>query len=154
MKKVLFLIVMFTLAFTSVNAQDAVVAVPQNPNGPDIQFVKTTHDYGTIIQGADGNCEFKFKNIGKEPLILSNVVSTCGCTVPSWSREPIMPGKEGVIKIHYDSNRIGPISRQIPVISNAKTERVVLNITGKIDPKPTEQMPEKAVVPSTTPVSH
>ncbi len=152
MKKVLFSIVMFAFAITTINAQNA--TVPQNPNGPDIKFVKTTHDYGTIIQGADGNCEFKFKNIGKEPLILSNVISSCGCTVPSWNREPIMPGKEGVIKIHYDSNRIGPISKQITVMSNAKTERVVLNITGKIEPKPTEQMPEKTLAPGTTPVSH
>ena len=59
MKKVIFSIVMFALAFTTVKAQDA--AVPVNPNGPDIQFTKTVHDYGTIIQGADGNCDFKFK---------------------------------------------------------------------------------------------
>ncbi len=152
MKKVIFSIVLFALAFTTVNAQDA--AIPQNPNGPDIHFVKTTHDYGTIIQGADGNCDFKFKNTGKEPLILSNVVSSCGCTVPSWTRDPIMPGKEGTIKVKYDTNRIGMIGKQITVMSNAKTDRVVLQITGKIEPKPTEQMPEKAVNPGTTPVSH
>ena len=149
MKKVIFSIVMLALAFTTVKAQDA--AVPVNPNGPDIQFVKTVHDYGTIIQGADGNCDFKFKNTGKEPLILSNVVSSCGCTVPSWTRDPIMPGKEGTIKVKYDTNRIGVIGKQITVMSNAKTERVVLQITGKIEPKPTEQMPEKTVTPGTTP---
>ena len=156
MKKVLFSIVMFALAITAVNAQDAATpSVPQNPNGPDIKFVSLTHDYGTITQGADGNCDFKIKNIGKEPLILSNVVSSCGCTVPSWNREPIMPGKEGLIKIHYDTNRIGVIGKQITVMSNAKTERVVLNITGKVEPKPTEQMPEKTVAPGTTaPVVH
>ncbi|NVN95734.1 MAG: DUF1573 domain-containing protein [Bacteroidetes bacterium] len=154
MKKVIFSIVMFTLAFATVKAQDA--AIPVNPNGPDIQFVKTVHDYGTIIQGADGNCDFKFKNTGKEPLILSNVVSSCGCTVPSWTRDPIMPGKEGTIKVKYDTNRIGMIGKQITVMSNAKTERVVLQITGKIEPKPTEQMPEKTVTPGTTPapISH
>jgi hypothetical protein len=154
MKKVIFSIVMFALAFTTVKAQDA--AVPVNPNGPDIQFGKTVHDYGTIIQGADGNCDFKFKNTGKEPLILSNVVSSCGCTVPSWTREPIMPGKEGTIKVKYDTNRIGVIGKQITVMSNAKTERVVLQIAGKIEPKPTEQMPEKTVTPGTTPtpISH
>ena len=154
MKKVIFSIVMLALAFTTVKAQEA--AVPVNPNGPDIQFVKTVHDYGTIIQGADGNCDFKFKNTGKEPLILSNVVSSCGCTVPSWTRDPIMPGKEGTIKVKYDTNRIGVIGKQITVMSNAKTERVVLQITGKIEPKPTEQMPEKTVTPGTTPapISH
>jgi hypothetical protein len=152
MKKVFFSIIMFAIAITTINAQDA--AVPQNPNAPDIKFVKSVHDYGTIIQGADGNCEFKFKNIGKEPLILSNVVSSCGCTVPSWEREPIMPGKEGTIKVKYDTNRIGVISKQITVMSNAKTDRVILQIAGKIEPKPAEQMPEKTVTPGTTPVSH
>ncbi|MCX6231821.1 MAG: DUF1573 domain-containing protein [Bacteroidetes bacterium] len=150
MKKVFFSIVMFALVITMAKAQD----VPQNPNAPEIQFSKTTHDYGKIIQGADGNCEFKFKNTGKEPLILSNVVSSCGCTIPSWSRDPIMPGKEGSIKVKYDTNRIGIISKQITVMSNAKTDRVVLQIAGTIDPKPAEQMPEKAVAPGTTPVSH
>ena len=55
---------MLAFAFSTINAQDA--AVPQNPNGPDIKFVNAVHDYGTIIQGADGNCEFKFKNTGKD----------------------------------------------------------------------------------------
>ena len=89
-------------------------------------------------------------------MILSNVVSSCGCTVPSWTREPIMPGKEGTIKVKYDTNRIGVIGKQITVMSNAKTERVVLQIAGKIEPKPTEQMPEKTVTPGTTPtpISH
>jgi len=153
MKKLIFSIVMIAIAITTVNAQDA-ASIPQNPNGPDIKFVNAVHDYGTIIQGADGNCEFKFKNTGKEPLILSNVVSSCGCTVPSWNREPIIPGKEGIIKVKYDTNRIGMIGKQITVMSNAKTDRVVLQITGKIEPKPTEQMPEKAASPATTPVSH
>ncbi len=152
MKKIVFSVIIFAMAIITLNAQDA--TVPVNPNGPDIQFSKTTHDYGTIMQGADGNCEFKFKNTGKEPLILSNVISSCGCTVPSWTREPIMPGKEGSIKVKYDTNRIGIISKQITVMSNAKTDRVVLQIAGKIEPKPAEQMPEKDLTPGTSPVSH
>ncbi len=150
MKKVFFSILMFALVIMTVNAQK----VPENPNGPDIKFVKLVHDYGTIVQGADGNCEFKFENTGKEPLILSNVVSSCGCTVPSWTREPIMPGKEGTIKVRYDTKRIGVIGKQITVMSNAKTERVVLRIKGKIQPKPAAQMPEKKVSPGAAPVKH
>ncbi len=152
MKKIVFSIIMFAIAIITTNAQNA--AVPSNPNGPDIQFTKTTHDYGTLQQGGDGNCEFKFKNTGKEPLILSNVISSCGCTVPSWTREPIMPNKEGTIKVKYDTNRIGIISKQITVMSNAKTDRVVLSIAGKIEPKPAEQMPEKAINPGASPVNH
>lgn len=151
MKKVILSVIVFAIAIFTIKAQDA--AIPVNPNGPDIKFVKTTHDYGTIMQGADGNCEFKFKNTGKEPLILSNVISSCGCTVPSWTREPIMPGKEGTIKVKYDTNRIGIIGKQITVMSNAKTDRVVLNITGKIEPKPAEQMPEKNLNQGAAPVN-
>lgn len=152
MKKIVFSIIMFAIAIITTNAQNA--GIPVNPNGPDIQFTKTTHDYGTIQQGGDGNCEFKFKNTGKEPLILSNVISSCGCTVPSWTREPIMPNKEGTIKVKYDTNRNGIISKQITVMSNAKTDRVVLSIAGKIEPKPAEQMPEKAINPGASPVNH
>lgn len=145
---VLSIVVIFFTTLNSVKSQE----VPTNPNGPEIQFTKTVHDYGTIQQGGDGNCEFKFKNVGKEPLILSNVVSSCGCTVPSWTREPIMPGKEGTIKVKYDTNRIGIISKQITVMSNAKSDRVVLQITGKVEPKPAEQIPEKDLNRGAAPV--
>ena len=62
--------------------QEQAAAQANNPNAPIIKFDKMEHDYGTIEQNADGNCEFKFTNEGKEPLILSNVRSSCGCTVP------------------------------------------------------------------------
>src|SRR5262249_50872310 len=57
-----------------------------NPNAPEITFETDLHDYGTIKQGADGGCEFKFTNTGKEPLIISNAVGSCGCTVPTWPK--------------------------------------------------------------------
>ncbi len=103
--------------------------------GPEIQFERTVHDYGTMEQGGNGDTEFKFKNVGSEPLILSNVQSSCGCTTPSWPREPIMPGQEAAIKVHYDTNRIGGISKTVTVTTNGKTDRVTLRITGNINPK-------------------
>lgn len=103
--------------------------------GPGIKFEKTVHDYGTIEQGANGDCEFVFENNGTEPLILSNVRSSCGCTVPSWPREPIMPGKKSSIKVHYDTNRVGGISKSITVSTNGNPERVVLSIRGSVTPK-------------------
>ncbi len=139
MKKIIIVISLLFIALATTFAQDS----PQKNNGPEIKFNTSTHDYGTMIQGADGNCEFKFTNTGKEPLVLSNVVASCGCTIPTWSREPIMPGKEGIIKVHYDTNRLGPIAKQITVMSNAITDRVILQITGLINAKPAELMPEK-----------
>ena len=104
-------------------------------DGPGIKFEQTGHDYGTIEQGANGNCEFEFVNNGTEPLILSDVRSSCGCTVPSWPREPIMPGKKSAIKVHYDTNRVGGISKSITVSTNGNPDRVVLSIRGTVNPK-------------------
>ena len=100
-----------------------------------IVFDKTVYDYGTITQGADGNCEFKFTNKGKEPLILSNVTSSCGCTVPQWPKEPIAPGKSGSIKVKYDTNRIGMINKTITVNANAINANIVLTIKGTVTAK-------------------
>jgi len=100
-----------------------------------IVFDKTVHDYGTIVQNADGNCEFQFTNKGKEPLVLSNVSSSCGCTVPTWPREPIAPGKSASIKVKYDTNRVGLINKSITVSSNAANNPVVLQIKGNVTPK-------------------
>ena len=110
-----------------------------------IEFVKTVHDYGTIFQGANGECEFEFKNVGKEPLVLSNVRSSCGCTVPSWPKEPIMPGKTGSITVKYNTERLGAISKTVTVISNA--EDVTLRIAGQVKQKQDESLPEKQQSP-------
>ncbi|MFM7216532.1 MAG: DUF1573 domain-containing protein, partial [Bacteroidota bacterium] len=106
--KTLSLATCFSIAATFIaSAQEAApvaapaqntVAAPSpadNPNAPEITFEKELHDYGTIKQGADGNCEFKFKNTGKEPLIITNARGSCGCTVPTYPKEPIMKGQTG-----------------------------------------------------------
>ncbi len=105
----------------------------------EIKFEKMVHDYGNIVQGANGECVFKFKNIGKEPLILTMCQGSCGCTVPQCPKDPILPGKSGEIKVKYDSNRVGPINKSISVQSNSKTGTQTLQITGNISPKPVEE---------------
>lgn len=97
-----------------------------------ITFEKTIHDYGTILQGGDGQCEFAFTNTGTNPLVLSNVRSSCGCTVAEWSKEPILPGKSSSIKVRYDTNRVGTIAKSITVTSNAKNSTVKLTIKGNV----------------------
>jgi len=123
-----------------------------NPNAPDIVFNKTVHDYGTMEQHGDGKCEFSFTNEGKEPLILSNVRSSCGCTVPTWPREPILPGQSGIIKVKYDTKRVGAINKSVYVTSNAKVAKVTLKIKGKINAKAKSTIPEKKVSTSVSPV--
>lgn len=97
-----------------------------------IKFTHTEHDYGEIEQNSDGICEFKFKNLGDEPLILSNVRSSCGCTVPEWPKDPIKKAKEGVIKVKYNTRIVGAFSKTIVVYSNGSEEPVYLKIKGVV----------------------
>jgi hypothetical protein len=149
MKKIALLIGIIAFAFFTVNAQ---TDQPENPNAPDISFDKLVHDYGTITQNANGECEFTFTNTGKEPLVLTNVRSSCGCTVPSWPRQPVLPGKSEVIKVKYATNRLGVINKTITVESNAKTNPVTLRITGNVVAPPSETVPEKNIDQNSTPV--
>ncbi len=123
-----------------------------NPNAPVIKFDKTTHDYGTIKQHGDGNCKFTFTNEGKEPLIITNVRSSCGCTIPTWPREPILPGQSKVIKVKYDTKRMGLINKTVHVYSNATTPSVTLRIKGKVVTKPNSAIPAKKATESAAPV--
>jgi len=123
-----------------------------NPNAPEITFDKLVHDYGTIEQHADGNGEFTFTNNGKEPLILSNVRSSWGCTIPAWPRQPVLPGQSDVIKVKYDTKKVGTINKSIHVYSNAKTSPVTLKVKGKILAKSAATMPEKEVNKTASPV--
>jgi hypothetical protein len=148
MKKIVLLLAMMVFAAFAVNAQTGQQPVtpapaPENPNAPVITFEKTVHDYGTVKYEGDGKCEFKFTNTGKEPLILTTVKSSCGCTVPSWPREPILPGQSDVIKVEYKTNRVGTINKTITVESNAKNKTEVLRITGQVVKEQEAITPEK-----------
>ena len=153
MKKVLFTLGISMVMTLAAFAQNATPQPAANPNAPVITFEKTTYDYGTVIKGGDGTCEFKFKNTGIEPLILSNVASSCGCTVPEWPREPIMKGKSASIKVKYDSNRVGPINKTITVMSNAKEASVQLRIVGNVVEATGAQMPQNNLNPGSAPVA-
>jgi len=122
---ILTVLLAFLIGFV-VNAQT------DNPNAPTIEFEKEVHDYGTIEQGDDGNCVFVFTNNGKEPLILSDVKSSCGCTVPKWPSEPIGPGKSNEIKVKYNTKRLGKINKTVTVYSNAGTPVKTIKITGNV----------------------
>jgi hypothetical protein len=114
-----------------------------------IEFKSDTVDYGTIEKGANGVREFEFTNTGNEPLIISKVSSSCGCTIPKKPDGPIMPGKTGVIEVKYDTNRVNPIRKTITVISNAETPTVALKIKGLVVAANTEgvlQKKDKSVV--------
>jgi len=97
-----------------------------------IEFKTDTIDYGTIEKGSNGVRVFEFTNTGNAPLIISDVKSTCGCTVPKKPDGPIMPGETGQIEVKYDTNRVNPIRKTITVTSNAVTPTVALKIKGEV----------------------
>lgn len=131
MKKTLFIIITLLISGTSMFAQTAVQAT-ENPDAPIIFFEETLFDYGTIEQNSDGNHNFIYKNIGKEPLIFSKVRSSCGCTIPEWSREPLLSQQQDTIKVKYDTRRLGRFSKTISVFSNSKKPMIVVRIQGEV----------------------
>lgn len=103
-------------------------------NGPKISFNKDVHDYGQMEQGGDPYCEFEFTNTGDAPLIISNAKGSCGCTVPEWPKEPVMPGKTAIMKVRYDTKRVGPINKSVTITSNAvDNPTTVLRIKGNVN---------------------
>lgn len=107
-----------------------------------MKFKQEVHDFGNVKQGTPTSYEFEFTNVGKEPITILSAKSTCGCTVPKHSTDPIQPGKKGSIKVTYDSNRIGAINKSITVTTTAGVK--VLQIKGNVDKAP------ESSVPSTT----
>jgi hypothetical protein len=97
-----------------------------------ISFESQTIDYGTILQDSDGNRVFNFQNTGDAPLLITNVKTSCGCTVPSYSKDPILPGETGEIKINYNTKKLGAFTKSITVSSNTKSGNTVLKIKGNI----------------------
>lgn len=98
-----------------------------------ITFSQDQIDYGIIKKNSDGNQIFKFTNTGDKPLIISNVKSSCDCSVPSWTRTPILPGKSGEINVKYNTKNLGKFSKSIEVFSNdPKISRKLLKIKGEV----------------------
>ncbi len=96
------------------------------------EFKTETIDYGEISKGSDGVRSFEFTNVGDEPLVITDVKSSCGCTVPEKPDGPIAVGETGVIKVKYDTKRVGPIRKTITVYSNADEPVKALKIKGTI----------------------
>ena len=98
----------------------------------EFKFVKETHDFGKIAQGKPVSVEFKFTNIGDEPLIITNIESVCGCTVPKYTNTPVLKGKTGTITVTYNAAALAPFSKGLTIKSNAKTPVKVIYIKGEV----------------------
>jgi len=96
------------------------------------EFESQVIDYGTIEHNANGVRAFKFKNVGKSPIVITNVKGSCGCTVPTKPDGPIMPGASAEIGVKYATDRVGAFSKTVTVTSNASDKTVVLKIKGTV----------------------
>jgi hypothetical protein len=130
MKKLGAVLGLFLFFTVAVSAQGT--AKLESAGGAEMTFESEVIDYGTIAQNADGLRVFKFTNTGNAPLIISNSKGSCGCTVPTWPKQPINPGEKGEIKVKYATNRVGPINKSVTVTSNASTPTKVLRIKGNV----------------------
>lgn len=104
-----------------------------------LKFNEETHDFGNVKKGDPTTFEFVFTNVGKEPITIQSAKSTCGCTVPKHSTDPVMPGKTGSIKVTYDSKRVGPINKPITVTTNVGVK--TLHIKGNVEKTPESSVP-------------
>jgi len=116
-------------------------ATADNPDGnaeslAEIVFTKYEHDFGTITDGEQVETTFTFKNTGKTNLIISDAKGDCGCTVPSFPREPLAPGAEGKITVSFNSSgKEGENTKRVTVTTNSKEANSYLTIKATVLPK-------------------
>lgn len=104
-----------------------------NTYAQKIEFEASEIDYGKIQKDADGKREFKFTNTGDAPLIISAAKGSCGCTVPTYAKEPVMPGESSIIEVKYDTKRVGPFTKYVTLTTNATNETTTkLQIKGEV----------------------
>jgi len=104
----------------------------ENLNAPVVKFETEIIDYGIIKQGSDGVRVFTFTNTGNSTLIISEAQKSCGCTVPSHPKEPILPKTSSVIKVKYDTKRLGTFNKTVTILSNANRPSITLRIRGTV----------------------
>lgn len=110
----------------------AINASAQTDNKAEFKFTEEKHDFGKVPQGKPVTTIFEFTNIGVEPLILTEVKPTCGCTIADYTKAPVKKGDKGSIKITYNAAVEAPFNKTIVVTSNAKTPTKYLVIVGEV----------------------
>jgi hypothetical protein len=144
--KQLFLSVMCVALFAACNNQNstgsenstetqdiAAVASVDTANAPAFKFEKEVYDFGEIKEGEKVTYDFKFKNIGNSPLIISSATATCGCTIPDYPKEPVAPGAEGVIQVVFNSaGKPGMQNKIVSITANTVPSLTELNILGNV----------------------
>jgi len=128
---------------TEIAAPVAAAAAPAaeaQAHAEDMKFKNEIHDFGTLPQNIPAEHNFEFTNTGKEPIVLQRVQPSCGCTTPTYTKDPILPGKTGSIKASFNAAAAGPFNKSITVVSNIGTK--VLTIKGEVEKAPESSVPE------------
>jgi hypothetical protein len=102
-------------------------------NDASISFSKEKYDFGTLLYKNEATCVFEFSNPSKTMLIINNVKTSCGCTVPEWPKKPVRPGEKGIIKIKYDAEFPGVFHKTVEVFYNGAGSPVNLEINGEVE---------------------
>ena len=108
----------------------------QKQNQPEVTFKKDLHDYGSIKEEVEvALSEFEFTNTGKSPVIIQRISTSCGCAAPSYTREPVLPGKKGKVKVAYNTiYRPGTFRKSVRVYTNVPDTVYTLTIQGNVIP--------------------
>ena len=111
--------------------------------GPQIKFMEEKYDFGSIKQGDIVDHVFKFKNTGTQPLVISNIGVSCGCTTPDWTKEPVMPGKTGMVSAKFNSaGKMGMQTKVLTIESNSASGASTVSLVGEV--KDASAMPATA----------
>jgi hypothetical protein len=122
---------------TQMAAPQAAPPVKDDPNAPDFKFDVEEYNFGTIKQGDKVTYDFKFANAGKDALVISEAHGSCGCTVPTWPKEPVAKGAKGVIHVEFNSaGKQGMQDKTVTLTSNAKGGAKVLHLKGNVEVPP------------------
>ncbi|GAA4384352.1 DUF1573 domain-containing protein [Hymenobacter koreensis] len=136
MKKALVLALSLALSGVAAHAQSTAVQpanAKEKVNGPQITFTEMKYDFGKIKQGDVAEHVFKFKNTGTAPLIISNIGTSCGCTTPDWTKDPIMPGKSGTITAKFNSaGKLGMQNKVLTIESNSASGNAAVAMVGEV----------------------
>lgn len=145
-KGLLLLAAVVAMAFTSCkdnaaekvkaeNVEEAAERDAQAVVYPEITFEETEHDFGTIDQGTAVEHTFKFTNTGDAPLVITNATSSCGCTVPTWTKEPIAPGESGEMLVKFNGSGQNQVTKTVNITANTEAGTEQLKIKAFVTPK-------------------
>nr|WP_321225599.1 DUF1573 domain-containing protein [uncultured Psychroserpens sp.] len=127
-------------ATSKINKENVVAAAERDATAGDfpvISFTETEHDFGTIVNGTPVETKFNYTNTGKTPLVVSNIKSTCGCTVPSdWNRSPLAPGESAEFTVKFNGKGSNQVQKSITLTTNTEKGSEIVKIKAFVQPDP------------------